>query len=154
MELTYDNMVKFMDDYFPVYSEYGQDPATVDMMKDYYAPDFIFTGYIGRPEPITYTRDTFLEFDVSHPSSFERLTPIDYTIDERRGIVFAIIKFEFIDRNTGDVLVTEQGITQYYLFVDENDTIKIKKFFFYPQRIPVGQVTGSDIFMRDATAKM
>ena len=29
MELTYDNMVAFMQDYFPVYSDYGQDPATV-----------------------------------------------------------------------------------------------------------------------------
>ena len=33
MKLTYDNMVTFMQDYFPVFSNLGQDPATVHRMN-------------------------------------------------------------------------------------------------------------------------
>jgi hypothetical protein len=150
MELTYDNMVKFMEEYFPVYSVYGQDPATAHRMNDYYTPDFVFTGYVGFPEPLVYpSRDAFLAFDVSHPSSYERLTPEDMTVDERRKIVFVIIKFEFIDRKTGEVLVEERGATQYQLVLDENDSIKVKSFVFFPQRVTPGTLTGTDVFMKD-----
>lgn len=151
MELTYDNMVKFMEEYFPVYSEYGQDADTVHRMNDYFAPDLVFTGYMGFPEGLLVypNRDAFLQFDVSHPWAYERLTPEDITVDERRKIVFVIIKFEFVDRGTGEVLVEDRGVTQYHLTADENDTIKIKNLIFFPQRLPPGVPTGSDVFGRD-----
>lgn len=150
MEMTYDDILKFMQDYFPVYSECGQDPALVHRMNEYYTPDFVFTGYLGFPELVVYpSRDAFLAMDVSHPSSYERLTPEDMTIDERRQTVFAIIKFEFIDRKTGEVLVVERGATQYQLVLDENGGIKIRSFVFFPQRVVAGTLTGSDVFRRD-----
>ena len=150
MELTYDNMVRFMEEYFPLYSEYGQDPATVHRMKDYYTPDFVFTGYVGFPEPLVYpSRDAFLAFDLSHPSTYERLTPEDMTVDERRKVVSVVIKFEFIDRKTGQVLVEERGLTKYQLVMDANDTIKIKQFLFFPQRLAPGILSGTDLFLRD-----
>jgi hypothetical protein len=150
VELTYDTMVQFMEEYFPVYSEYGQEPATARMMLDYYAPDFVFTGYVGHAEPVVYpSADAFLEFDISHPSSYERLTPEDMAVDERRGIVWALIKFEFVDRQTGQVLVEERGVSQYHLVLDENDTVKIKTLVFFPQRLPPGTLSGTDVFMRD-----
>jgi hypothetical protein len=150
MELTYESMVKFMEEYFPVYSEYGQDPATAHRLNDYYTPDFVLTGYVGFPEPLVYTsRDAFLAFDVSHPSSYERLTPEDMTVDERRKTVFVIIKLEFIDRKTGEVLVKERGATQYQLVLDQNDRIKVKSFVFFPQRVAPGILTGTDVFMKD-----
>jgi hypothetical protein len=150
MEMTYENILKFMQEYFPVYSDYGQDPATARRMEDYYAPDFVFTGYVGYPEPLIFpNRDSFLAFDVSHPSSYERLTPEDMTIDERRKTVCAIIKFEFIDRKTGEVLVVERGTTQYQLVLDEDGNIKIKSFVFFPQRVVPGVLTGADVFRKD-----
>ena len=150
MEMTYEDIVKFMQEYFPVYSDYGQDPATAHRMDDFYAPDFVFTGYVGYPEPVVYpSREAFLAFDVSHPSSYERLTPEALTIDERGRTVFAIIKFEFIDRKTGEVLVVERGATQYQLVLDENGTIKIKSFVFFPQRLAPGTVSGAEVFRRD-----
>ena len=69
-------MARSCEEYFPAYSDFGQDPATVQRMNDYYTPDFVFTGYLGFPEPWSIpSRDAFLAFDVSHPSSYERLTP-------------------------------------------------------------------------------
>ena len=108
-------------------------------MNDYFTPDFVFTGYLGLPEPVVYRgRDAFLARGASHPSSYERLTPEEMTIDETQQTVFAIIKFEFIDRKTGEVLVVERGATQYQLVLDENGSIKIKSFVFFPQRVAAG----------------
>jgi hypothetical protein len=153
MELTYNAMAQFMDEYFPVYSEYGQDPATAHRMYDYYAPDFVFTGYVGSPDPVVYpSAEAFIEFDVSHPSSYERLTPEDLAIDERRGVVWALIKFEFVDRETGRVLVEERGVSRYQLALDDCGTIKIKSLLFFPQRLAPGTLSGSDIFLRDRPA--
>jgi hypothetical protein len=150
MELNYDSMVKFMDEYMPVFSDFGQDPATVHRMNDYYAPDMEFLGYVGFPEPLGFSgRDEFLAFDVAHPSSYERLTALELSVDEKRKVVVAVQKFEFIDRKTGDVLVEERGVTQYHLGLDENGMIKIKKLLFFPQRLAPDTVSGTDIFFRD-----
>jgi hypothetical protein len=150
MELGYDSIVRFMDEYFPVYSDYGQDPATAYRMHDYYAPDFVFEGYVGLPEPVVYPNaEAFVEFDISHPSSYERLTPEDIAIDERRKVVWVLIKFEFIERKSGRVLVEEQGVSRYQLTLDENGAIKIKSLLFFPQRLAPGTVSGTDIFLRD-----
>jgi hypothetical protein len=148
MELTYDNMVAFMQEYFPVFSNLGQDPATVHRMEEFFAPDIVFTGYMGFPEGLLVypDRQTFLDFDVSHPWAFERLTPLDLTVDERRGVVFALMKFEFVERKTGKVLVEELATGQYHLALDDAGTIKIKKLIFFPQRLAPGVRPGSDVF--------
>jgi hypothetical protein len=148
MELTYDNILEFMEEYFPVFSNLGQDPATVHRMEEFFAPDLVFTGWMGFPEgQLVYPdRQAFLDFDVSHPWAFERLTPLDMTIDERRGTVFAMIRFEFVDRETGKVLVEELGNALYHLALDQDGAIKIKKLLFFPQRLAPGVRPGSDVF--------
>jgi hypothetical protein len=147
VELTYDSIVEFMERYFPAYSDHGQDPATVRQMCDYYAPELVFTGYVGSAEPTVFSdRASFLGFDVSHPSSYERLTPEEIVVDERRKQVFAIIRFEFIDRKTGAVLAQERGATLYTLKVDGQGAIKITSLVFFPQRLPPGVLSGAEIF--------
>ena len=147
--MTYEEIVGFMEEYFPAYSECGQDPERFERMYDFYMPDFVFTGYVGLTEPAVYQgRDAFLEFDISHPSSYERLTPMEMTIDERRKTVFVIIKFEFIDTSTGQVLVVEYGATRYQLVHDEAGSIKIENFVFFPQRMTPGVLTGTEVFRR------
>jgi hypothetical protein len=139
-----------MERYFPAYSDYGQDPATARQMCDYYAPELMFTGYVGSMEPTVFRdRASFLEFDVSHPASYERLTPEEMAVDERREQVFAIIRFEFIDRKTGAVLAEERGATLYQLMLDERGAIKIKHLVFFPQRLPPGVLSGAEIFRKD-----
>jgi hypothetical protein len=71
------------------------------------------------------------------------------TVDERRKTVFAIIKFEYVDRVTGLVLAEERGATQYQLMLDEDGAIKIKSFTFFAQRLPAGALSGTEIFLRD-----
>jgi hypothetical protein len=74
------------------------------------------------------------------------------TVDERRGVVFVIIKFEFVDRRTGQVLLEDRGVTQYHLALDENDSIKIKKLLFFPVRLVSGALSGDDLFTKDPQA--
>jgi hypothetical protein len=151
MTMTYEEISAFMEEYFPAYSECGQDPEKYQRMNDFYAPDFVFTGYVGYSEPVVYQgREAFLRFDISHPSSFERLTPLAMTIDERNETVFVVIKFDFIDTSTGQVLVVEYGATRYELVRDETGSIKIKSFVFFPQRVMPGVLTGAEVFRRDA----
>jgi hypothetical protein len=144
---TYEAIAAFMEEYFPVYSEYGQEAATAHRMYEYYTPDFVFTGYVGLPEPVVYpSAEAFVRFDVSHPSTYERLTPEEVMIDERRGAVAAIIRFEFIDRATGTVVLEERGISRYTLTLDKEGRIKIKELLFFPQRTAPGVLTGVDVF--------
>ena len=152
MKLTYDNIVEWMKDYFRAYSEYGQDAKTAHRMNDHYAPDLEFIAYVGAPQgPIIMTgRDDFLSFSTSHPSSYEKITPEDITVDERRGVVVVLIKLEAIDRKTGEVLVTEKGMSHYQLILDEDNTIKVKRLLFFRQDLPSGTLRISDVFDRDS----
>jgi hypothetical protein len=144
---SYQAIAAFMEEYFSVYSEYGQEAATAHRMYEYYTPDFVFTGYVGLPEPVVYpSAEAFVRFDVSHPSTYERLTPEEVVIDERRGAVAAVIRFEFIDRATGTVILEERGISRYTLTLDEEGRIKIKELLFFPQRTAPGALTGVDAF--------
>jgi hypothetical protein len=147
---AYAHIAAFMAEYFPTFSEYGQDPATVDVMHDFFVPDLQFFGYMGSSTgPLTFSnRDAFLAYDVSHPWAYERLTPLDMTIDERRKMVFAIIAFEFVERASERVLVKSLGAAQYHLTLDEKSTIKIKRILYFPQRQPPGALSGGDVLGR------
>jgi hypothetical protein len=150
MEMTHEGILKFMQGYFAVYGQSGRDGALTDRVSDYFTPDFVFTGYLGLPEPVVCRgRDAFFARSATHPSSYERLTPEEMTIDETQQTVCAVIKFEFIDRQTGEVLVVERGATHYRLVLDEKGSIQIKSFVFFPQRVAPGTLTGSDVFQRD-----
>jgi hypothetical protein len=151
--LTYEAIAAFMEEYFPVYSEYGQEAATAHRMHEYYVPDFVFTGYVGLSQPVVYSSaEAFVHFDVSHPSTYERLTAEEVVIDERCGVVAAVIKFEFIDRANGELILEERGISRYKLTVDEEGRIKIKELLFFPQRTAPGALTGVDVFRSGAPA--
>ena len=149
MELTYDNIVKWMKDYFKTYSTYGQDPKTAHRMHDYFAPDLEFIPYIASLRGPVTSRDDFLHNTTSHPSSYEKLTPEDIAVDERRRVVVALLRREIIDTKTEEVLVKKSSIAHYQLVLDENNTIKIKKIRFFWQDLPPGALEVVDVFGRD-----
>lgn len=148
MELTYDNIMKFMQDYFPAYNAYAQDPKTTHRMHDYFAPDFEFIPYVAGLEHTT-DRDEFLSIMSSHPSSYETITLEDIVIDERRRVVVVLAKTEVVDRKTGKVVVEKRYLPSYQLRLDENNTIKIKKIQFFWEVMPPGVPEFYDIFGSD-----
>jgi hypothetical protein len=149
MELTYDNIVKWMKEYYNVYITYGQDPKTAHRMNDYFMPDLEFIPYISSLQGPVTSRDEFLLNTTSHPSSYEALTPEDIAVDERRKVVVALLRLEIIDRKTGEVLVKKSSIAHYQLVLDENNTIKIKRIQFFWQDLLPGTLEVIDVFNRD-----
>ena len=86
---------------------------------------------------------------LSHPSGYERLTPEDIIIDERRMVVVVMIKAEISDSKTGEVLVTKRYFARYPLVVDEDNKIKIRKLQFFWEVLAPGAMEIDDVFDRD-----
>jgi hypothetical protein len=148
MEFNYDTIVKFMKDYFETFNKYGRSPETIHRLDDYYAPDMVFTPYVAG---IGHTsgRDEFLQVLLSHPSSREKLTPEEIIVDEKRKMAAVLIKAEFTDAKTGEMLVTKRYFILYPLALDENGTIKIKKIWLFWEVLPPGALEIDDVFDRD-----
>lgn len=152
MELTYDNIQKWMKEYFETYSTYGQKPETADRMKDFFAPDLRFIPYIaaiGGPEGGFKSRDEFIQTAKSHPSWYERLIPDDLSIDERQKTVVVLFRMEVVDTKKNEVAIRKSALAHYELILDESNTIKIKTIRFFWEVMPEGfkefyEVFGSD----------
>ena len=153
MKLTYDNIHSWMKEYFKVYSTYGQDSKTANRMNDYFTPDLRFIPYIaaiGGPEGGFFSRDEFIHTAKSHSSWYEKLTPMDITIDENRKVVAVLFGMEVINRKTGEVVVKKSAMAHYELVLDENDAIKIKTIRFFWEVLPPGVPEFYDLFEDDA----
>ena len=152
MELTYDNIQKWMKEYFETYSTYGQKPETADRMKEYFAPDLRFIPYIagiGGPEGGFKSRDEFIETAKTHPSWYERLIPEDLTIDDRQKTVVVRFRMEVVDTNKNEVTIRKNAIAHYELILDENNTIKIKTIRFFWEVMPPGVPEFFDLYEDD-----
>jgi len=153
MKLTYDNILSWMKEYFKVYSTYGQDSKTADKMNDYFAPDLRFIPYIaaiGGPKGGFFSRDEFIHTAKSHSSWYEKLTPEDITVDERRKMTTVRFGMEVINRKTGEVVVKKSATAHYELVLDENNAIKIKTIRFFWEVLPSGVPEFYDLFEDDA----
>ncbi len=148
MELTYNSILKFMQDYFETFNQYGQDPANVHRLDDYFAPDLEFTPNVSGVVHTT-RRDKFYDVLLSHPSGFEKLTPEDIVVDENKKAAAVLIKAEITDSHTGKLLVRKRYFVLYPLALDENNTIKIKKVLLFWETLPPGSLEISEVFARD-----
>jgi hypothetical protein len=148
MKLTYDEIVKFMNGYFEIFNKYGQNPATVHRLDEYYAPDVEFAPQVAG---IIHTtgREDFYRVLVSHPSGYEKLTPEDIVVDEKKGQVVVLIKAEICDPKSGEALVTKRYFVLYPLMLDEKNSLKIKKVHLFWEVLPPGALEISDVFARD-----
>jgi hypothetical protein len=141
MELTYDYIVEWMKRYFEVYSTYGQSPKTADRMKEFFAPDLRFIPYmaaLGGPEGGFRSRDEFIQKAKSHPSWYEKLTPLDITVDVKRKAVAVLFGMEVINRKTEKMAVKKSAFAHYQLGLDENEALKIKEIRFFWEVMPAG----------------
>ncbi len=150
MEFTYNNMVKFMKDYCKAFNTYAQDPKTVNRMCDYFAPDVEVIPYVAPMGGITYGRENFLKALAGHPSSHETFTPEDIMVDEKRKIIIALLRVEFVDKKTGEMLVKKHYLSLYQLTLDENEDFKIKNIRFFWEVLPTGTLEIHEVLARDS----
>lgn len=149
MQFTYDDIVQYMQDYFETFNTYGQNPDTVHRLDDYYMPDLEFIPYVAQIGGGVKGREEFYGILLSHPSGYEKLTPLDIVVDERRLVAVVLIKAEILDSKTGKQLVTKHYFVRYPLIVDENNTLKITKIQFFWEVLPEGAMEVDDVFARD-----
>jgi hypothetical protein len=147
VRLAYDELVRWIDEYFAAFNKYGQDPAEIHRMDDYFAKDFVFNPYIAYVGKVA-GRDNWYKVLTSHPSGIERLTPEDLVIDENRQAFVAQIKTDLIDRDTQQLLLTKRYLARYPL-VEEEGKMKIARLDFFWEILPVGALEIDDVFERD-----
>jgi hypothetical protein len=148
MEITYDTILKYMRDYFKIFNKYGQDPKTIHRLDDYYAPDLEFFPYVAGIGHST-GREECYRILLSHPSSYEKLTPEEIVVDEKRMMAVVLIKAEISDSRTGEALIKKRYFVLYPLVLDKNNTIKMKKIQLFWEVLPPGALEISDVFARD-----
>lgn len=139
MKPTYEEIVKWMNEYFAAYNAYAQNPDTVDRMADYFTPDVRFVPYIsafGGPENAVTSRDDFFRMFTGHPTNYERFQVEDVIVDEKRMIAVALLKVALYDAKTNQVLVRKSYLPRYQLVLDDRNTLKISTILFFWEASP------------------
>jgi hypothetical protein len=149
MELDYDTIQKWMKDYFQTYNLYAQNPDTIHKMDRFFAPNMEFFPYVASlkepGEPVN-SREDFYKILAGHPSSYEMFEPEDIVIDERRGLVVALLQVQVFDSKTNEVLLRKSYLPLYKLILDENRDIKIKTIQFFWEVMPPGVLEVNELF--------
>ncbi len=121
MESTYSDIVRFMEEYFPAYSQYAQLSETQHLMDKFYAPELSFDDDVVKSREEWYTRC------LAHPAIQDKLTVEHLFVDEKQTEVGALLKTQAVDRASGDVLLELRMNVLYNLKIDDNKDIKITK---------------------------
>jgi len=133
MESTYSDIARFMEEYFPAYSQYAQDLETQHLMDKFYAPELSFD------DDVVSSRAQWYEMCLSHPAVQDKLTLEHLFIDVKQKEAGALLKTQAVDRATGDVLLELKMNVLYSLIIDRNEKIKILKVRVFlesdPQKI-------------------
>jgi hypothetical protein len=130
MELIYENMQKFMENYFSYFNKYSQNFDPCQKMGKFWAKDFKLTAYFSRnnrSSSIKLTsgnefRDMLAKV---HQVMSEILTVRDIVIDKKKKKVAVLLHSQKKVRATGK-LYEFTGIGIYQLCLDKDDTIKFK----------------------------
>ena len=134
MELTYDNLVKWFDEYYAAFNNNAGPLETVPNMEKYFTEDLQFISYIlnvKRPDD----REGLLRTMV-HPGLLEELTPEDIIIDEKRKTVAVILRVQFKEEATGTVFPAKHNCAHYQLIEDSSGEYKIRKISYFTEHRP------------------
>ncbi len=131
MELTYENMVNFMNQYFADYNRYGGNPDTLPNMLKYYVPEIELHSFT-----LNAVRPFFLEGilgAMTHPGLHEEFTPRYYVVDEKRKVVVVQLKNQFTEEAINKSYPAKELSVHYHLTQDENNNIRVSKILFFTE---------------------
>ena len=133
MEITYDNLVKWFDEYFAAFNKNAGPLETVPNMEKYFAPELEFWPYNMPDTTQPSSREDLLRTMI-HPCLHEELTPKEYFIDLKRLVVVVKFQLQFNDEPSGKVWPAKLASCHYYLKQDENGELKITKIVYFTER--------------------
>jgi hypothetical protein len=138
MEVTYDSLVSWFNEYFRAFNKNAGPLATVPNMQQFFTPDMEFWPYnMAGAERPAYRSDLLMT--MVHPGLHEELTPCEYAIDLKRMVVVVQFQLQFNDEPSGQVWPARQASAHYYLVLDENKNLKIKKIVYFTEASAPGE---------------
>ncbi len=122
----------FMKNYYNAYNNLAQDFETIDMMDEYWAPEFQVVIYFPFPEYPTLDLQTWKMFLAQgHLTVKETLIPTETVIDTKNMKATSKLKVKHTERNNNELVVALDGVGIYDLKVDGNNKLKIVKMQFF-----------------------
>jgi hypothetical protein len=134
MKPAYDEIVKWMHEYFDEYNRSAQDAATVHAMDKYFAPDLLFIPYMhvfGGPQNAIRTREDFYSMLTGHPQDYERFVVHDIFVDVERMVSVAFLQATVYETGTDKVKIQKDYLPLYELGLDASGEITIKTIRFF-----------------------
>ena len=130
MELTYENITKWFDDYYAAFNANAGPLKTVPNMEKYFAPECEFWPYnmAGTKQPSS--REDLL-MTMIHPGLHEELTPKEYVVDLKRLVVVVLFQLQFNDEPSGNVWPARLASCHYHLKLNEDKELKITKIVYF-----------------------
>ena len=131
MNLTYENMLSFMQQYCKDYSQWCNDPESISRLEQYYAPDFATRAYMhleGKPYPFEANLSQFKDFILqSHANILheEKVIPLEILIDERKRKAIMLLRVKKTVKASGEVFNFD-AMAFYQLALDESSALRIK----------------------------
>ncbi|MBN1189519.1 MAG: hypothetical protein JXA46_07195 [Dehalococcoidales bacterium] len=132
MEITYQNVTGWFDEYFKAFNRYVGPLETVPNMQRYFAPDLEFWPFNMAGTKSPSSREELLMIMV-HPGLHEEFTPREYIVDLERMVVVVQLQLQFNDELSGKVWPAKQASAHYHLVMDENNDLKIKKIVYFTE---------------------
>jgi hypothetical protein len=130
MESLYEDIMRFMEAYFPAYNQYGQIAETHRLMDKFYAPELSVDG-----ELVT-SREKWYRRCLAHPAVQDTLTVEHLLIDEKQRETDALLKTQAIDRASRKVLLELRMNVLYNIKIDQNKDLKIIKIRVFLESNP------------------
>jgi hypothetical protein len=131
MELTYETIEKFMQEYYDYFNMYSQNFDPYQKMDKFWTEDFKLTAYFHRkdkPSPIKLRNGIEFNRDIVtqvHRMPNESIIPLDIIIDDENKKVAVLLRIQTEVQATGKQH-DFTGIAIYQLCLDKDDVIKIK----------------------------
>lgn len=137
MEVSYENVLEWFENYFDEICKYQGDLNTVPKLKKFFTSDLELTMYsIPSPQPREpMTRDALLMSFV-HPGLQEDLIPRYYSIDVKQLIVAVQFEICFSDKPSRKTWEPLQASAHYHLIVDEINDLKIRRINYWTEPLP------------------
>jgi hypothetical protein len=132
MDVTYENIVSWFNDYFRAFNKNAGPLTTVPNMQQYFAPDMEFWPYNMAGTEHPSSREDLL-MTMVHPGLHEELTPREYIVDLKRLVTVVQFQLQFNDEPSGQVWPAKQASAHYHLVLDEDKNLKIKKIVYFTE---------------------
>jgi hypothetical protein len=130
LESIYAEIVRFMEEYFPAYSQFGQTTETQYIMDKFYDPKLSFD------DGLVTSREQWYVRCLAHPAVQDMLTIEHLCVDEKQKEAVALLKTQAIDRVSGKVLIELKLNVLYKLKFENVNDIKITNIRVYIEPNP------------------